>query len=27
VRDQALRANHQAPLGDLTHALDLELDD
>jgi acid phosphatase len=27
MRDQALRANHQAPLGDLTHALDLELDD
>jgi phospholipase C len=27
VRDQALRANQQAPLGDLTHALDLELDD
>jgi acid phosphatase len=27
LRDQALRANQQAPLGDLTHALDLELDD
>jgi acid phosphatase len=27
VRNQALRANHQAPLGDLAHALDLELDD
>jgi acid phosphatase len=27
LRDQALRANHQAPLGDLTHALNLELDD
>jgi len=27
LRDQALRANHQAPLGDLTRALNLELDD
>jgi phospholipase C len=27
LRDQALRANHQPPLGDLTHALNLELDD
>jgi len=27
LRDQALRANHQAPLGDLTHALNLDLDD
>jgi len=27
LRDQALRANHQAPLGDLTHALNLESDD
>jgi acid phosphatase len=27
ARDQALRENQQAPLGDLTHALDLETDD
>jgi phospholipase C len=27
ARDQALRANQQAPLGDLTHALYLETDD
>ena len=27
LRDQALRAHGQGPLGDLTHALDLERDD
>jgi acid phosphatase len=27
LRDQALRAHGQGPLGDLTHALDLEQDD